>query len=439
MIVPMTPHKALTLTWLTISLIYCLISAPQQGLAFQTDDSKATPSPTELPPAITDPSTSLSDLQLLATPLTRSELTDVVSKWQKVLQANMLKIAELRIQMKQSSTPQMENELMALIDKKNSIGRHFDIVIDALETKGGDVKEYRQYALATTSVSLEFSNLRTLWKIIVSWLTSEDGGKRWAWNIIKFILILVCFYIGASIIANIACRFIRHVKGVSRLLITFLHTFIKQMIMLLGLVMALNAMEVNITPMIAALGAAGFAIGLALKDTMGNFASGTMILAYRPFDVGDQINAAGVKGIVESVSLFATHIRTFDNQLMIVPNNKIWGDTITNATASDTRRVDMIFGIGYEDNIEQAKTTMESLLQNHPLVLKDPAPVVKLNELADSSVNFICRPWAKTGDYWAVYWDITRSVKETFDQQGISIPYPQQDVHLHQHIETNTE
>ena len=203
--------------------------------------------------------------------------------------------------------------------------------------------------------------------------------------------------------------------------------------------MALKALEWDVTPMLAALGAAGFVVGFALKDTLGNFASGIMILAYRPFDVGDQIDAANVNGLVESVSLFATHIRTFDNKMTIVPNNKIWGDIITNATASDPRRVDMVFGIGYDDDIEMANNTLLSLLQQHPLVLREPAPVVKLNELADSSVNFICRPWTKTQDYWSVYWDITQSVKETFDQKGISIPYPQRDVHLHKEIGTKTE
>lgn len=433
--VRMIQRKSLAASWLIIGIASYWTSVPQVGFGFQADDKTAKPAQI----AAADPSIPLSDLQLLITPLTRSELVTEANSWQNLLQSKMLEIAKLRIEMKKSTTPEMENQLLSLIEKKTSIVRHFEIVIDELESKGGDVKEFRQYALATAGMTVEFANFRTIWKVLVSWISSDDGGKRWGWNLVKFLLILFAFYIGASVIANIVCRFVRHVKGASQLLISFLSTFTKQIIMVLGLVMALNALEVDITPILAALGAAGFAIGFALKDTIGNFASGTMILAYRPFDVGDQVSAAGVTGLVESVSLFATHIRTFDNQLMIVPNNKIWGDIITNTTASHTRRVDMIFGIGYEDDIGTAKNALESLLKQHPLVLKDPSPVVKLHELADSSVNFICRPWTKTGDYWAVYWDITRSVKETFDQQGISIPYPQQDVHLHQHIETNTE
>ena len=225
-----------------------------------------------------------------------------------------------------------------------------------------------------------------------------------------------------------------HIKThlASQLLVNFLGKFVKQVVMLIGLIVALSALEVNIGPLLAAVGAAGFVIGFALQDTLSNFASGLLILAYRPFDVGDVIEAAGVSGLVDSVSLFSTHIRTFDNKVMIVPNNDIWGGTITNATASDTRRVDMTFGIGYEDDIDKARTVLETLLKEHELVLDDPAPVVKLHELADSSVNFVCRPWVKTADYWTVYWDITRAVKDQFDVNGISIPFPQRDVHVYQ-------
>jgi len=412
-------------------ILGCWLSLWQPSWGQQTDDATPPPTPNSKV-SLTDPATPLEDLKLLIKPLTVTELKETANQWQAILQAKMTEIAHLRIDMRSSNTPQQEDELLKLVDEKGVIARHFGAVIDELEIKGGDTKELRQYAVSAAGVTLDYTNPTTVWKMIVSWIYSEDGGKRWAWNFFKFALILVGFYIGASIVANLICRFVAHVKGTSQLLISFLRTFTKQLLMLLGLVMALNALEVDITPMLAALGAAGFAIGLALKDTMGNFASGTMILAYRPFDVGDQIDAAGVNGLVESVSLSATHIRTFDNQLIIVPNSKIWGDIITNKTASDTRRVDMVFGIGYDDDIELAKKTLESLLQEHPLVLADPTPVVKLHELADSSVNFICRPWAKTADYWAVYWDITRSVKETFDQEGISIPYPQRDVHLYQ-------
>jgi small conductance mechanosensitive channel len=153
---------------------------------------------------------------------------------------------------------------------------------------------------------------------------------------------------------------------------------------------------------------------------------------YRPYDVGQVIEAAGMKGKVDSMNLVSTTIKTFDNQIVIVPNGEIWGGVITNVTGSDTRRVDMKFGISYSDDIAKAAKILEEIVSSHELVLKDPEPVVRLHELGDSSVNFVCRPWAKTADYWTVYWDVTRSVKERFDAEGVTIPFPQRDVHIHQ-------
>jgi len=155
-----------------------------------------------------------------------------------------------------------------------------------------------------------------------------------------------------------------------------------------------------------------------------------MILLYRPYDIGDAVSVAGVTGKVNAMTLVSTTILTFDNQIVVVPNSSIWGGVITNITGSSTRRVDMVFGIGYSDDIEKAQKILEDVLTAHSKVLSTPAPVVKMHELADSSVNFVARPWTKTADYWDVYWDITRTVKERFDKESISIPFPQMDVHV---------
>jgi small conductance mechanosensitive channel len=201
--------------------------------------------------------------------------------------------------------------------------------------------------------------------------------------------------------------------------------------MAIGIVMALAALEVSIGPLLAALGAAGFILAFALQDSLSNFASGLMILFFRPFDTGDVVDAGGVSGTVQSLNLVSTTIKTFDNKTMIVPNNKIWGDIITNASGVTERRVDMEFGIGYDDDMDRAQAILEQIVAAHPKVLKEPAPTIKLSALGESSVNFIVRPWVKTADYWAVFWDITREVKRRFDAEDIGIPYPQQDVHLH--------
>jgi small conductance mechanosensitive channel len=176
---------------------------------------------------------------------------------------------------------------------------------------------------------------------------------------------------------------------------------------------------------------AGFVIGFALQDSLSNFASGVMILIYRPFDVGDLIEAAGVRGMVSHMSIVNTTILTVDNQTIILPNNKIWGDVVRNVTAQTVRRVDLTFGISYTDDIPKTERVLQEILDNDDKVLKDPEPMVRLHELGDSSVNFVVRPWVHMNDYWDVYWSVTRAVKMRFDEEGISIPFPQRDVHLY--------
>jgi len=192
------------------------------------------------------------------------------------------------------------------------------------------------------------------------------------------------------------------------------------------------SIEIDISPFVAALGAAVFVIGLALQGTLSNFASGMMILLYRPFDVGEVVNAAGTTGKVEAMTLVSTTLRLPDNQTVVVPNNSIWGGVITNITGQPTRRVDMTFGCGYGDDLQKAQKLLETIVSEHDKVLADPAPVVKVHALADSSVNFVVRPWCNTEDYWDVFWDVTRAVKDRFDAEGLSIPFPQQEVHMHQ-------
>ncbi len=194
---------------------------------------------------------------------------------------------------------------------------------------------------------------------------------------------------------------------------------------------ALSQLGIQTTSFIAIIGAAGLAIGLSLQSSLSNFASGVMIIAFRPFKVGDFIEAGGVSGVVEGIQIFSTQMRTGDNKAIIVPNSNITGSNITNFSAKDTRRVDMVFGIGYDDDIKKAKEILVKLLGDDDRILKDPEPVVAVSELADSSVNFVVRPWVNSADYWPVKFDYTETVKLTFDKEGISIPYPQRDVHMH--------
>jgi small conductance mechanosensitive channel len=198
---------------------------------------------------------------------------------------------------------------------------------------------------------------------------------------------------------------------------------------------ALGQLGVQTTSFIAVIGAAGLAIGLALQGSLSNFAAGFLMIIFRPFKVGDFIEGAGVAGTVEVIHIFTTQLTTPDNKTVIIPNASLTADNITNYSAKGTRRVDLVMGIGYEDDIDKAKKIMEDVLSKDERIFKDPAPKIAVVELADSSVNFVVRPWVKADDYWDVYFDTTENIKKSFDAEGISIPFPQRDVHVYEHKE----
>ncbi|MCP4455569.1 MAG: mechanosensitive ion channel [Planctomycetes bacterium] len=317
----------------------------------------------------------------------------------------------------------LREEQSALIDRFNS-------VTAALEEKGGDVAEYKQYVTAISGLTVDVTDMSATRAMISGWLKSPEGGLKWGKSILSFIAILVAAKILSLILGGFTQRAIAMNKQCSELLQDFFVNIVRKSVFVIGVVIALSMLGINIGPLVAGIGALGFVIGFALQGTLGNFAAGLMILLHRPYDVGDIICTSGVTGFVKSMNLNTTTIKTFDNQVVVIPNGSIWGDNIINVTGSDTRRVDMVFGIGYGDDVGKAQAILEDIVTAHALVLKDPAPNIKVHELGDSSVNFVCRPWTLTSDYWTVYWDITRAVKERFDAEGVSIPFPQRDVHI---------
>lgn len=221
-------------------------------------------------------------------------------------------------------------------------------------------------------------------------------------------------------------------RGIDAMLASFLSSIIHILLVAFVIIAALGQLGIQTTSIIAVVGAAGLAVGLALQSSLANFASGVMIIALRPFKVGDFVEAGGISGVVEGIQIFSTQMRTPDNKLIIVPNGAITGSSITNYSAKDTRRVDLVFGISYDDDIKTAKQVLQEVVTADERILDEPAPVIAVSELGDNSVNFIVRPWVKTADYWNVYWDTTETVKQRFDQEGLHIPYPQRDVHLYQ-------
>ncbi|PHS39390.1 MAG: mechanosensitive ion channel family protein [Sulfurovum sp.] len=345
---------------------------------------------------------------------------------QKLTVANEEKSAILEEQIK------LRSERKIMVDRLDTVLENINEKIGTDET-GKELEKvlpYRRYIDTVSGISLEVTDAHSAWTTVSGWIMSEDGGIYWLINILKFLAILFLAMFISSLLSRGAKKALQNTKNSSQLLNEFISNSIHKVVMFIGLLVALAAMDINVAPIMAMVGAAGFVVAFALQGTLSNFASGLMIMFYRPYDIGDVVDVAGIIGTVESMTLVSTSIVTADNRMMIIPNNSIWGDIITNVTHSDTRRVDLVFGIGYDDNIEQAEKVMEQILSEHPLVLKDPAPTIKVSELADSSVNFICRPWVKTADYWTVFWEVTRTVKERFDEEGISIPYPQSDIHV---------
>jgi small conductance mechanosensitive channel len=319
----------------------------------------------------------------------------------------------------------LDLERTAIIDR-------IETVLNELKKKGGEAKEYEDYITAVSGIHVDVADASATWTTVTEWLKAKDGGIRWAVNFLQFLGTLILFSIFAIIVGKATRSALSRSNNLSSLLKSFLVKVSKRLVFVIGLFVGLSALEFNLGPLLAVVGAAGFVIAFALQNSLSNFASGILILFYRPFDVSDVISVAGVLGKVESMNLLSTQLRTPDNKLMIVPNNSVWGDVITNVTGISERRVDLTFGIGYSDDIDKAQSILESILSAHEHVLPEPEALVKVHELADSSVNFICRPWVKPEHYWDVYWDVTREVKLRFDAEGVSIPFPQRDVHIFQ-------
>lgn len=279
-------------------------------------------------------------------------------------------------------------------------------------------------------------NIEVLTKDITSYIPDNIveilGG--YAFSLLMALLIFVIGKWIVNKIVGLLGKVLRKVKGMDITLIKFLENIVYYALMIVVLLTSLGKLGVETTSFLAILGAAGLAIGLALKDSLGNFASGVMIIMFKPFKVGDAVTAAGVTGTVSEVGIFNSIFTTPDNQKIIIPNGAITSGSIININAHDTRRVDLVVGIGYEDDIKKTKEVLNNIISSHEKVLIDKGITIAVSELADSSVNFVVRAWVKTPDYWDVKFNLTETIKLRFDEEGISIPFPQQDVHHYNKI-----
>lgn len=257
----------------------------------------------------------------------------------------------------------------------------------------------------------------------------------WAINFAMAVAIFIVGRIVSRIIVNVVTRLLKSAK-LDDILINFITSILGTALLLVVVIAALDQLGVDTTSLIALIGAAGLAVGLALQDSLKNFASGVMIIVFRPFKAGDFVEAAGIAGTVEQVNIFNTVFKTGDNREIIVPNGAIYGGNITNFSARPTRRIDMVFGIGYEDDMRKAKEIIKAEIEKDARVLKEPETLIAISELADSSVNIVARPWVNSGDYWAVKFDLTENIKRAFDENGVTIPYPQVEMHVIQKEKT---
>lgn len=262
---------------------------------------------------------------------------------------------------------------------------------------------------------------------------TESFGAGYVVPFLTNLVLAAVIFFGGRFVIRLLMSLVRKLferSGWEDILINFVCSIINALLLLVVIVAALDQLGVNTTSLIALIGAAGLAVGLALQGSLQNFAAGVMLTIFRPFKAGDYVEAGGTGGTVEAITIFTTTLRTPDNREVIVPNGSIYSGTITNFSARPTRRIDLVFGVSYGDDLKKAKEVIGQILSQDERILDDPEPLIAVAELGDSSVNFYVRPWVNSGDYWAVRFDLTEKIKLAFDENGISIPFPQMDVHV---------
>ncbi len=260
----------------------------------------------------------------------------------------------------------------------------------------------------------------------------SESGAHFGMNIVAAIAI---FLIGRWITKALKGLVIKAMEraSVEPVLVKFAANIVHTILLVFVVLAAVGQLGVQTTSLIAIIGAAGLAVGLALQGSLANFAAGVLLIIFRPYRIGDFVEGGGVAGVVEEVQIFTTILKSPDNKRIVVPNGQMMGGTIVNYSSHPTRRVDLTASVSYDDDADKVRVTLASILDADERVLKDPAPTIKMHAHGDSSIDWIVRPWVNTEDYWAVYWDLTEAIKKRFDKEGISIPFPQRDVHLYHH------
>jgi small conductance mechanosensitive channel len=350
----------------------------------------------------------------------------------------LLRITELKARLQETPDNTDLNALWQANSKNlESNATSQAVILDLMDVCELPTQEYRIQLVSTTQnlagglrdFRVASTIFKRSWAGISTWLVEK--GPTLLFKLVIFLVIIVAGRFLAGLVRKaVEKSFNKANVNLSQLLRRMIVNAAHNTVLGLALLIALSQLGFSLGPLLAGFGVVGFILGFAMQDSLSNLAAGMMILVNRPYDVGDMVEISGVFGKVEQMSMVSTSILTVDNQKLIVPNSRIWGDVIKNVTDQKVRRVDMVFGISYSDDIPQAERVLNEILASSELVLDDPAPVVRVHALGESSVDFVVRPWVKTPDYWDTHWAITKAVKMRFDAEGISIPFPQRDVHV---------
>ncbi|GEK49047.1 mechanosensitive ion channel family protein [Bisbaumannia pacifica] len=260
----------------------------------------------------------------------------------------------------------------------------------------------------------------------------QTSGASFGVNLVAAIAIFLIGRWAAKLLHKLSTKAMERAK-VEPLLVKFLGNILYALLLVFVVLAAISRVGIQTASLIAVLGAAGLAVGLALQGSLANFAAGVMVIIFRPYKIGDYVEAGGVAGIVDDVQIFTTELKTADNRRIIVPNGQMMSGAITNYSSHDTRRVDLVASVGYEADSDTVRRVLEEVLAADARILPTPAPNIRMSAMGESSIDWIVRPWVKAADYWDVYWDLTEQIKRRFDAEGISIPFPQRDVHLYHH------
>jgi len=412
------------------------LAVPAMAQVSTQETPSDTPPPAPAFAAAQDSGLSADQLAILMVPLTAAELSEIADVWQGHVRTALDQSAALNLALigaEGAQATQLRAQLARLTEANRRLIPLYELVLDNWDRKGVEAEDtlvHRNFIAAVQADSVRTTDIRTLVRFVTAWLFSIEGGLGVLIRMAGLLVSIWVMMFVARFTRKLARQGLEKTPNLSNLLKSFVLTAVYWSTFVVGILIVLSLFGVNVTPLFAVVGGLSFILGFALQDTLGNLASGLMIMVLKPFDMGDFIQTAGISGVVDEMSVVSTQIRTFDNQIIVVPNSKIWGDVITNVSALDTRRVDLVFGIAYTDSAAHAIKVLHKLVANHKLCLNDPAPEIFVGELGDNSVNIFCRPWSRSEDYWTVYWDVTGQAKESFDAEGISIPFPQRDVHI---------